>query len=63
MIKIHLKTKDKYSYWAERGSYSDLFMRHLADGKRKISGGQSVLQDYKRLAEGHGWEIIVEDAE
>jgi len=54
MIKIHLKTKDKYFYWAERGSYSDLFMRHLAHGERKFDGGQSVLNDYKKLAEAHG---------
>lgn len=63
MIKINLKTKDWYFYWAERGSYSDLFMRHLAHGERKFDGGRTVLEDYKKLAEAHGWKIVIEEVE
>ncbi len=56
MKTIILHTIDNYTFWANKGSDSELFLSHLTGGERRVFGD---LGDYRTLAEAHGWKIIV----
>lgn len=55
---IYLKT-NKYDYWAEKFSHSELLLSHINHGSRKFY--YHSLGDIGKLAEIHGWELDIKE--
>lgn len=59
MHTITIHTSDNYTYWAKEGGISELLLSHLTGGRRTIHGDEH-LEDLRKLAKAHGWEIVIE---
>lgn len=60
MNTIILHTKDNYFYYTSKYTDSEIMMRHINHGERKIYGKDDLLVITK-LAEMHGWEIKIQN--
>jgi len=61
-MTIAIYTPDEYTFYAQKGTDSEILLAHINGGERRFYGKDS-LKDIEKLAKAHGWLTLVQKVE